>query len=338
MKVFISGYYGFGNLGDEMLLDAIKGLLLSVGVRKEDIIVLSSFPQRTRDEHGLPSMRRGDFLGLFRALSRDDLLISGPGGLFQDITGPFTPAFYASHIFLARLRGAKVWIYGQSLGPIRRKANIALLKFALRKASLITLRDSGMIDIVPKEKLRFTPDPAFSVDFFPQGERKKGICFVFRRWKWDPEDMIRALLKLGFPLALASFQPLSEEEMGLKLSKKYDLPFVKLDNWVKACEFLSSFKLVVGMRLHSLVISAITFTPFIGIGYDPKVKSLCRLLEMPCIDLEERGEFLYRYTGDLMVKWNEMSNELRNKTEFLRKRVRAVFKECWNLLWEGGNG
>ncbi|MCD6363618.1 MAG: polysaccharide pyruvyl transferase family protein [Synergistetes bacterium] len=336
MRVFISGYYGFGNLGDEMLLDALKKLLLLVGVGREDLIVLSASPQKTYEEHGLPSMRRGDLLAIFKTIRKNDLLISGPGGLFQDITGPFTPAFYATHLFLAWIKGAKIWVYGQSLGPIKRKINMALLKLALERASLITLRDSGMKSIVPKEKLCFTPDPAFSLEFSHAHQERKGICFVFRQWKWNLEEIIQEALKLGHPLTLVSFQPSVEREVGLRLSRRYNLPFVMLDNWLEACELISSFEVVIGMRLHSLVISAITSTPFIGIGYDPKVKNLCIPLGMPCIDLKG-VDFLYRYTNDLMVKWNEISNELREKVELLREKVRVVFKECWNLLLEGGS-
>lgn len=333
MRVFISGYYGFGNLGDEMLLDALKELLLGVGFKEEDIVVLSASPEDTLREHMLPAIKRENLLRLFLNIKRGDILISGPGGLFQDITGPWSPLFYASHIILAFLKGAKVFLYGQGLGPIRSKLSLRLLRFLCLRASLIVLRDKSMSEIVPKEKLFFTPDPAFALSFAGEdsGERE-GICFVFRRWNWNLDNIIASLIETGIPLTLASFQPSFEREEGLKLSEKYGLPFYEFRDWKKALKFFSRFKLIVGMRLHSLIISAMSFTPFIGISYDPKVKSLCELLEMPYVECEESFPLLCRYVDALMVKWDKERERLRVKVELLRSKVKAIFEESMDIL------
>lgn len=333
MKVFVSGYYGFGNLGDEMLLDALKELLFEAGFKRENIVVLSASPKDTLREHMLPAIKRENFLKFFLDIKREDILISGPGGLFQDVTGPWSPLFYASHIFLAFLKGAKVFLYGQSLGPIKRRFNLSLLKFLCVRASLIVLRDRSMSDVVPKEKLLFTPDPAFALSFAGEdAKEREGICLVFRMWGWNLDNLVSSLLKTGLPLALASFQPFIEREEGLRLSDKYGLPFYELENWREALKTLSRFKVIVGMRLHSLIISAMSFTPFIGISYDPKVKNLCELLEMPYIEDEESLPILCRYIDSLVVKWDKEKEKLGKKVEFLRSRVKAVFEESMDIL------
>jgi len=333
MRVFVSGYYGFGNLGDEMLLDALKDLLIGFGFKEEDIWVLSSSPKDTLREHGLPSLNRMDLLRLSLMINKGDILISGPGGLFQDVTGRWSPVFYSSHVFLAYLKRAKVFLYGQSLGPIVRRLNLHLLKAVTSKAYLVALRDRSLSDLVPKDKLFFTPDPAFALEF-PLNEvsEREGILFVFRKWPWDLDELLSVLVKLNIPLAIASFQPSLEREEGLRLSKRYGLPFYELSNWREALRLISSFRLLIGMRLHSLVISALSYTPFIGLSYDPKVKGLCDSLDMPYINGKEEIPLLDRYVDGLMVKWDRKSEELKERVELLRSEVRNVFKECMDIL------
>ncbi|MCS7233392.1 MAG: polysaccharide pyruvyl transferase family protein [Synergistetes bacterium] len=333
MKVFISGYYGFGNLGDEMLLDALKNLLLETGFRRDDIVVLSASPENTLREHMLPAIKRGNFISLLLNIKKGDILISGPGGLFQDVTGPWSPLFYASHIFLALIKGAKIFLYGQSFGPIKRKFNLKLLKFLSSMASLVVLRDKSMSDIVPEGKLFFTPDPAFALCYDQErGKERNGICLVFRRWSWDLDALVSSLIKTGLPLTLVSFQPSLEREEGLDLSRKYELPFYGFEDWKEALNFFSQFKILVGMRLHSLIISAMAFTPFIGISYDPKIKNLCDLLEMPYIEDEKGFSLLDRYVDALMVKWDREKEKLKKKVELLRSEVKAIFVESMDIL------
>jgi len=332
MRVFISGYYGFGNLGDEMLLDALRALLIEYGFRRDELVVLSASPKETEREHALSSFKRGDLMRLFAEIKRGDLLISGPGGLFQDSTGPWSPAFYASHAFLALLKGAKVLIYGQSLGPIKRRVNLLLVRFLLSKASLVVLRDESMSDMVPRNKLLFTPDPAFILSVGEVSGLRDGIGIVFRRWKWDLESLLRVLVEMGFPLTLISFQAEREREDGIRLSKMYGLPFLTPSNWAEALRVLSTFKLVIGMRLHSLIMSAMTFTPFIGISYDPKVRSLCELLKMPFLESPRETFAFSGYIRDIMIKWDRKSEGLKCEVEILREKVRSVFTRSLNLL------
>lgn len=320
-----------------MLLDALKSLLLESGFRGENVCVLSASKEHTFREHKLPSMNRLNLIGLLLKIRKGDILISGPGGLFQDTTGPWSPLFYSSHIFLAHARKAKVFLYGQSLGPIARKANLALLKLVVSKASLVALRDKNMSYIVPNNKLFFTPDPAFALDFaVNEPIRREGVCFVFRKWYWDLEKIIQAILKLNTSLSIISFQPDLEREEGKRLSKKFGVPFYELVDWREALKLISSFEILFGMRLHSLVVSALASTPFVGISYDPKVKNLCELLKMPYISDERELALLDRYVGTLMVKWDRERERLKEKVQILRNEVKNVFKECMDILM-GGN-
>lgn len=319
-----------------MLLDALKELLMSMGFGAEDMVVLSASPESTEREHGVPSISRNAFLRLLARITTKDLLISGPGGLFQDVTGPLSPAFYSSHVFIALLKGAKVLMYGQSLGPIRKRFNLYLLKLVCSCASLVVLRDENMSDIVPKEKLLFTPDPSFVLTPSFHGSSGKGIAFVFRKWKWPVEDILSELLKTGLPVTLVSFQGELESQEGFTLSERYDVPFIAPRTWIEALGVLSSFKVVVGMRLHSLIMSAMSAVPFVGLSYDPKVRRLCEAFDMPFLENQNEPSLVVRYVRDIMVKWDKKREALMSKVGILKEKAKLTFKESLELLYGEG--
>ena len=110
MKVLVSGYYGFGNLGDEALL---AGML--TGLQEHSVTVLSQRPAATRALHGVGAAHR---LRGLAALLNHDALISGGGGLLQDKTSARSLRYYLGVLELAQRLGKRTVVYGQSVGPL----------------------------------------------------------------------------------------------------------------------------------------------------------------------------------------------------------------------------
>lgn len=54
MRVLVSGYYGFGNLGDEALLAGLLGGLKEQG---HTPVVLSGDPKATEEQHGVEACK-----------------------------------------------------------------------------------------------------------------------------------------------------------------------------------------------------------------------------------------------------------------------------------------
>lgn len=70
--------------------------------------------------------------------------------------------------------------------------------------------------------------------------------------------------------------------MELMNTKSYLLP-----DQLTAQEMMSALgnmKLVISMRLHTLIFAAAAGTPVMGFDYDPKVLSMLRTLEMPSLE------------------------------------------------------
>ena len=111
--VVISGYYGFGNLGDELILDAMVSTLCSEGLR---VTVLSANPPATEARlkaHGeVRAIGRTDIIAILNALRHARMLVSGGGGLFQDASGPLSPVYYGGIIAMARFHAGSCRVLG----------------------------------------------------------------------------------------------------------------------------------------------------------------------------------------------------------------------------------
>jgi len=115
--VLLAGYYGFGNLGDELLAEACVKLLEDNGVSRDRIAVLSADPGKTRESLGTASYDRWKLGEIRRAMKDSNSMLLGGGGLFQDRTSLRSCFYYWSLIRMARISSVKCWAVGQSLGP-----------------------------------------------------------------------------------------------------------------------------------------------------------------------------------------------------------------------------
>ena len=173
--VFVTGYYGFGNTGDEAILSA-----LAAGLRARDasirILATSGDPGLTRQKHGVEAVPWRDPLSLAEAVKRVDLVVIGGGGLFQDYGGLepgtlLTPkhggvTFYAGPAVLAAAARKPVALHALGLGPLASPEARRIVRAVAADAVRVSLRDAGSSALLreigaPAENAAVTADPAF---------------------------------------------------------------------------------------------------------------------------------------------------------------------------------
>jgi len=110
--ILISGYYGYGNTGDEAILSAMIEDFRT-RIPEVEIVVVSGNPEETKTHHHVDAIALANLQLIIRTINGSDFVILGGGGLFHDYWG-FEPelvltshhagmAFYGSIALLANL-------------------------------------------------------------------------------------------------------------------------------------------------------------------------------------------------------------------------------------------
>lgn len=174
--VIISGYYGFGNLGDESLLTTIADNLAKEcpGIR---ITALTKNPRKDEERTGLRCIGRMNFPAIIREMGKAKLLISGGGSLLQDVTSAKSLLYYLTLIRLAEKRHLKTYIYANGIGPLKNGKNRERTGNVVRCCDAISVRDEDSLrELVSlgirEEDICLSADPAFSM---PLPEKSKQI-------------------------------------------------------------------------------------------------------------------------------------------------------------------
>src|SRR5690242_20455239 len=152
LKITIAGYYGFGNLGDEAILESMV-----TDFRREfpgaafEILIGGHGPTVSGPDITTRSWR--DWPEVIESVRRCDCLVVGGGGIFNYYlrysTGDFLRQSdnFAPFIFglpvLARLLGKRSCIYGVGVSRFDTPAALEHAQMAARLADVCTVRDAA---------------------------------------------------------------------------------------------------------------------------------------------------------------------------------------------------
>src|SRR3972149_10613964 len=145
MRIVISGYYGFGDAGDEAVLSAILGALRQ-RLPAARITVLSANPIATRRTHNVHAVPRTG-LRLLGTLAGADLFISGGGSLIQDATSARSAVYYLGLLALAAVLSRRTMVYAQGIGPLRRGWGRGVGRGGPGRTALVTARAHGSVPV-----------------------------------------------------------------------------------------------------------------------------------------------------------------------------------------------
>jgi polysaccharide pyruvyl transferase WcaK-like protein len=284
------GWYGFGNVGDDLLLK-----LLTLRLRPSLVFSTTACVVDGVSVHHVDTL-----------LSREhelDLVILGGGGLLNDRFMNLLPLERLSIDYGLLALGAprRDWLGG--LGSV------------LAGARFISLRDHLTMEMVraryPKIETWWLPDPAFllAIDRIPSelgtvggpafaGERPR-IVLVPRDipsgWlrNTDPpnavEVQIEALRRVvGLHAGRIDFLAVGFERRDAAVVSELGCPY-RIADVASAMRLIAGSAGVIAARLHAGIIAAATGTPFALIDYQDKMRGLARLLdcEHRCFKFED---------------------------------------------------
>jgi polysaccharide pyruvyl transferase CsaB len=310
-RFLLSGYYGFGNLGDEALLEVIVDRLRArwPGCTVD---VLSGDPAQTSRAYGVEATPRMDLRRVGEAIERADVVLSGGGGLLQNVTSLRSLLYYTGVIRSAVRAGKPTMVFAQSIGPLDFWGRAVVRNFC-QGLGAATVRDERsralLTKLVRGVAVERTADPVFL--FEPGGEpldlASEGLAgedaplIVVSVRKWQGADATaEALAQACDRLASAhgarvAFLPLGgppDAEVSTAVIRKCASAPVLLPDYPlgQAAQVIARASLVIGMRLHALIIAAKLGVPFLALPYDPKVIALAEDLRYPIGPLFVPGE------------------------------------------------
>lgn len=348
-KIVVSGYFGFHNSGDEAMLHAmIKAL--KKRLPNIELVVLSEDPQFTAKSFGVRSIPRKDPGKIWRELKDADLLISGGGGLLQDITGPLSIVYYLGIVLMAKVLCKPVVFYAQGIGPVRTGMGKLMIKLVGNRVDLITVRDADsrleLLDLgVNKPPVYVTADPVLGLDpgeidrwagrkiLVEKGLGRRPLVGISVRCWQGLRDYKRVvaraadeLAEKGWDVVLVPMHYPADLKACREVAALMKKNSVLLDKYCDFRELLAvvaNMDLVIGMRLHFLIFGAVMNVPLVGISYDPKVGRFLELVRQPLAgDVHSLD-----YSG-LNNAVNKVLADRRAVTAALERRVASLREEA----------
>jgi polysaccharide pyruvyl transferase CsaB len=330
MRVLLSGYYGYGNLGDEALLSGIVTGLKKYG---HSVSVLSGNPDYTKQLHNVNAVSR--YKGLPLALLQHDAIISGGGGLLQDKTSSRSLQYYLGVLSLAKLFRKKAIVYGQSVGPLSeggKKAVASTLKgvaVAVRdemsQGVLLELgiaselvADGALLLEPPVVNLQETKTasafatltpleggavPTFTSTSSPANTARGVLLFPRAGYPTITKaltNLAGTLVSQGHSVAGVSVQP-NEDRKDLESIRAAVPSFniLQANSPEELVGIIAGSSYVVSGRLHGLILAAVAGVNFCGLEYDPKVAAFLAEAGAPSFPLPVEQE---RLTQTVLAK------------------------------------
>ena len=364
----ISGYYGFRNIGDDALLMSI---IKDLKEFKPDIrlLILSKIPAGTSRDFQVASISRINMLRIYQAMKNSKAFIYGGGNLLQDNTSTRSLLFYLSTVWLAKKLRLKVMFYANGIGPLKKSWSRMLTKKIMNKVDVITLREELSFEElkhmeISKPRILLTADAAMTVTDGKEQEsgilQKLGIAenrpllgISLRKYpgheKFEHEKYETVIAGVADYMAAAYnaypvFIPMQHpedipilENVAAKMQHGCFVVREKL-NVLQTYELISRMHMVLGMRLHALVFSAVAAVPMVGLVYDPKIKGFLDCIRQPSAGDVRYLEYekLKELTVQVWQKHDEINRQLAASMPALREKARENAKVAVELITSSG--
>lgn len=360
LKALISGYYGYGNAGDEAVL---AGMLRALKKHEVDPVVISGNPDETKALHGVEAIRRGDLRNIVRVLRGADVLVSGGGGLIQDSTSRRSALYYLGVIGLARALGVGAYLYAHGVGPVRTRAVKGAARLILSGVLGAGARDEASANAfedlgVPSDRVRVTADAAFALPPVTDGEsdralRAAGVPDGGPRIGliWRPpvlrngraagagegeglEKVLASALgtwvkEIGGRLVFVPMHPAFDAAPSKALARLASLEGASAHVVAGTLDFrsvrsvISALDFVVSVRYHGLLFAAASGVPCVGVAYDPKVRALAQTFGIEALPLSATKTEVRQAILRTWERRGELRTHLLKTSEELRQRALA---------------
>jgi len=352
VRMLLAGYYGFGNLGDEAILEMTLKQILEITDR-ENITVLSGNKEVTRKKYNISTIDRYNIFSIINALRTSHVLVFGGGSLLQDVTSKRSIYYYLFLIRLAKFMNNRIVMLSQGIGPIISEKSKIAVKRTLALVDYITVRDKHSKEFlesigVDGSKIFLSTDPVINMREDESLKYEKSdtlkVCFSLRNWKdSDVSEKIskvaKKLIDKGIECHFIPFYFKEDlqlvDQIEKNLGNKAFYYRQKLTT-KEAFNIIKTMDVMVGVRLHALIFAAAANVPIVAISYDHKVDHFVNSVNMKIActidNIDENTLF-----EEIMEKIKNEDEEKANLQEHVEK-LRELYNINYKILKEITNG
>ena len=279
----ICGYYGFGNLGDEMVLESIK----------------KELPNAKIAVIGAKGDGRIGRLQLWRAAAAvrsSRLFILGGGSLLQNSTSRRSLEYYLALMRIANFFGRKTMLFANGFGPIYGNNAKERCVRVLRIVDVASFRDTVSFNaaksILNKKTLSYlTCDPVLC-QYKPSDVQKRILLFIRGEdsLKIQAESLALAVTDCkkskaeAVSIVFCSMNTKKDSKASERLSASVPLSkHMIFEDGRSLFEYVASSEIIISSRLHALIVAASVCRPFIALCHDPKLEAFMAELGLPNI-------------------------------------------------------
>lgn len=358
--VVICGAYGFGNAGDEAILEAIVRQMRSLD-KDMPVTVLSRRPKETRIQFGVNAHYSFDLPHMGRAMKASKLYINGGGNLMQDVTSRYSLWYYLYTIRRAKGLGCAVQMYGCGLGPLLYSRDQRMVAKTLNRCvDVITLREPHSMTVlerlaVTEPEILLASDPALTLPSAPQAQVDRlleqfgipvggqYIAFVLRRWRgFEGKSTVfataavYAYLNYGLTPVFLCINHRTDWDAARLVTQHLSIPYHMVAQPLSSgmtIGLLARMQAVLSMRLHGLVFAAGQGVPLAGVSYDPKVSAFLDYIEQDnYVSLDALDSINVTHMIDSAIQLGNKGWELRRRTERLNQKENTSRQAAKKLL------
>lgn len=324
--VLLAGYFGFHNLGDEMLAASAIRMLTDCGVRPERIAILTA-----GGDYGVEAFDRWDLREIVRAIGRSRSLLYAGGGLFQDATSLRSCLYYWGLSYIAKKLSCATWAMGQSVGPLRTKVALSLARRTFAGCKYVSVRDEPSRQLLSNLGVDARPIPdlvlglsAANVKKSPQGPV---LINVRPTTSCEAGNVIAGLAKQfakkGIPMIGVALSPEDAGEFD-RLKKTKAMPEMAvrtISNIDEFAELADGCRGAIGVRLHFGILCHLArIEPWLY-PYDPKVRAFAESFGLKLLHARH-GEEEFDITNLL----TNNAHSVKSRSEAFYGQIRSEFE------------
>ncbi|MBD8035741.1 polysaccharide pyruvyl transferase family protein [Solibacillus sp. A46] len=360
----VGNYGNDNNGDEAILLSIIRQLQKVFQIDTQNITVFSNNPTQTAERYSVQSAplyyKNGNAVKTFAKTYKEnskvvknlDFVVIGGGGILMDLYKREAP-LYGSYAMMAHNNNVPYVVYGCGAGPLNTGLGKWFIRYMAKHAQNISVRDPQsqalLKSIGVKRDVPVIGDPAFSLEVersnYNEKPKSVGVTAVpyYNASYWPTGDeakyenyidgMAKNLDRLieeqqvEVTFFATKYPQDADVTKNIQAKMKHAQNTKIIDENLppqRILDLTATFDVLIGTRLHSLILATDAKTPIIGVSYHVKVNDFLQMAglgnySLPIEELHKSDDKFAMLFNDMALDWNGAQK--------LAARTNASFKE-----------